>query len=140
MRVAYTLDSFPEDYHPSDQLNSLLLKALNIGLDRLATGGALLPMLIVDTPRGYELIVIEVDDEMGLLAEAADRLAGTPDAYAYALLFEGEFHSEAGGLSGVVVEGAEPGMSHGYRLLGIAGESAGAVYHGHAAQLFRESA
>jgi hypothetical protein len=95
----------------------------------------------VDTPRGYELLAFpDATEERSLRASAAGRLSAIPDATAYALYFEGVLRSEVGDLPIVVVEGAEVGMPHGYRLFGVPGDTPGALYHGHSEQLFRPTA
>jgi len=141
MRSDFTTTEYPDDFHPSDRLNDLLLKCVNAGMNELSSTEAVQPMLIVDTPRGHELVAFpEATDEQSLRASAASRLSASSDATSYTLYFEGVLHSAAADLPVVVVEGAEVGTPHGYRLFGFPGDNPGVVYHGHAKQLFRSTA
>lgn len=141
MRAVFTMTEYPDDFHAGDRLNDLLVKSVNIGLKELSSASGWIPTLIVDTPRGYELLTFpEATDELNLRASAAGRLSAISDATVYALHFEGVLRSEAGDLAVVVVEGAEVGKPHGYRLFGVPGDTPGAVYHGHSEQLFRSTA
>lgn len=135
MRVVFSTGAFPEDFHPSEELDDLLLKGVEIGLERWSSEGTLLPMLIIDTPDGYDLVIIEADNEQSLRDSATARLANAPAVSRYALLFEGGIIVQDVEIDVVVVEGAESGMLHAYRLLGLTGEEPGCVYHGHADQL-----
>jgi hypothetical protein len=137
MKAILTMDTYPDDYHASDRLNSLLLDGIDVGLEHLASASGLVPMLIIDTPQGYNLAIIQADDERALRDLTARRLAESPGASAYALLFEVALQFKGTVLEAVAVEGAEVDMPHGYRLIGIAGNETGAVYHGHADQLLQ---
>jgi hypothetical protein len=137
MRAVFTMTEYPDNFYPSDRLKELLLKCVAVGVDEFSSTRSIQPVLVVDTPRGYELVAFPAAiDEQSLRTSAADRLSASSDATGYTLYFEGVLLSTEADSAVVVVEGAEVGMQHGYRLFGFPGDNAGVVYHGLSEQLF----
>lgn len=130
----------PEDYHPGEGLQSLLLKAINIGVEDQRKHQAPAPMLITQIGDEYAVTAFAEMSEGEARRQAARQLSDPASMIvAYAFVFSGILERAVPpDLSVVVVEGAERHMPYAYRLFGIPKDdgSSGAVYGGHGEQLF----
>ena len=113
--------------------------ALNAGVAEFRDGeGKFDPIVSFDNGEGAGALctVIPADDEESLRAVAAEKLRRL-ETSAYAIAFPGRIRGlmQLCGREAVVVEGADLGKPHGYRVVAWP-EMRGAIYFGHSAQLF----
>jgi hypothetical protein len=136
----------PTDYDPGEQLGTLMLKAINAGLDRLHANQRLLPMLITMVGRDYDVTVFQdmsIDEAYSAALRHLSGPARSVDACAFVfsatLQAEGWDHA----IRVAAVEGSQRGAAYGFRLIGVPkDERAGsaALYDGHAPAMLTSNA
>jgi hypothetical protein len=139
MKPVFVIDERADDFHASERCERLK-ELVGMGLQQLPSLGRLQPTLFVDAPPNYEIITFEQTDERSLRKLAADWLSSSSNAAAYVMEFEGILRSKSGELMVAVFEGAEAGMAHGYRWLGVQADEPSLIYHGHSDQLLPSTA
>jgi hypothetical protein len=100
----------------SDQFTELLKFALDHGIELIKEKGALFPFTI-SVVKGEATITVIPMEPVEAVESAKRSVAGLPsDTEAYAIVFIGDVLLSGQPYQAVVVEGAERGLPHGFRI------------------------
>jgi hypothetical protein len=100
----------------SDQFTGLMKFALDHGIELIRDKGALMPFTISVAQGQFNITAIQLPPVEEV--ESAKRLVAglTTDTEAYAIVFIGDISLSGQPYQAVVVEGAERGLPHGFRI------------------------
>jgi hypothetical protein len=100
----------------SDQFSGLMKFALDHGIELIRDKGALIPFTISVSQGQFNITAIQLSPIEAV--ESAKRLVTglTTDTEAYAIVFIGDISLSGQPYQAVVVEGAERGLPHGFRI------------------------
>jgi hypothetical protein len=100
----------------SDQFTGLMKFALDHGIELIRDKGALIPFTISVAQGQFNITAIPLPPVEAV--ESAKRLVAglTADTEAYAIVFIGDISLSGQPYQAVVVEGAERGLPHGFRI------------------------